>query len=118
MTNREKLLTRISLLSEDDITALLDAVMLMTDMNNARQKPDCPYCSSSSIIREYSGGATPDWRLRRNGISNPLWTETRKAAFSLQKLQKNVPSNHAYHHVNVSLSGKCLERSHYRHPSW
>lgn len=51
MTNREKLLTRISQLSEDDITALLDAVMLMTDMNNAGQVPDCPYCGSSSIIR-------------------------------------------------------------------
>ncbi|MCD8327462.1 MAG: hypothetical protein LUC90_12545 [Lachnospiraceae bacterium] len=51
MTNREKLLTRISQLSEDDITVLLDAVMLMTDMNNAGQIPDCPYCGSSSIIR-------------------------------------------------------------------
>lgn len=51
MNNREKLLTRIRQLSENDIITLLDTVMRMTEINNAGHTPDCPYCGSGTVIR-------------------------------------------------------------------
>lgn len=51
MTNKELLISRINLLSEEDISSLLDAVILMTAENTLAVKPDCPYCGSHSIIR-------------------------------------------------------------------
>ena len=51
MTNKELLINRIDLLSEEDISSLLDAAMLMTPKNSLAVKPDCPYCGSHTIIR-------------------------------------------------------------------
>ena len=51
MTNKELLINRIDLLSEKDISSLLDAAMLMAPKNSLAVKPDCPYCGSHTIIR-------------------------------------------------------------------
>ena len=51
MNIREKLITCIDQLSEDDIATLLDAAMHMTDTNDAGDKPDCPYCGCGTVIR-------------------------------------------------------------------
>lgn len=51
MTNKELLINRINLLSEESIASLLDAVILMETKNALTPKPDCPYCGSHAIIR-------------------------------------------------------------------
>ena len=51
MTNKELLIGRIDLLSEEDISSLLNAVILMTSENTLAVKPDCPYCGSHAVIR-------------------------------------------------------------------
>ena len=51
MTNKELLIRRIDLLSEEDISSLLDAALLMTAKNTMADKPDCPYCDSHAVIR-------------------------------------------------------------------
>lgn len=51
MTNKELLISRIDLLSEEDISSLLDAAILMTPKNTLTLKPDCPYCGSHTVIR-------------------------------------------------------------------
>lgn len=51
MTNKELLISRINLLSEESIASLLDAVILMETKNALIPKPGCPYCSSHAIIR-------------------------------------------------------------------
>lgn len=51
MTNKELLFSRIDLLSEEEISSLLDAVLLMSAENIPEDKPDCPYCDSSAVIR-------------------------------------------------------------------
>lgn len=51
MTNKEQLISRIDLLSEQEIISLLNAVTLMAKKNTLGIKPDCPYCSSHAVIR-------------------------------------------------------------------
>lgn len=51
MTNKELLINRIDLLSEEDILSLLDAAILMTAKNTMADKLDCPYCDSHAVIR-------------------------------------------------------------------
>ena len=51
MTNKELLISRIDLLSEEDLSSLPDAVILMTVQNIMAVKPDCPYCGSHAVIR-------------------------------------------------------------------
>ena len=51
MTNKELLISRINLLPEEEILSLLDTVVLMTAKSTFDTKPDCPYCTSSAIIR-------------------------------------------------------------------
>lgn len=51
MTNKELLFSRIELLSEEEISSLLDAVLLMSTKNIPETKPDCPHCTSSAVIR-------------------------------------------------------------------
>ncbi len=51
MTNKELLIKQIDLLSEEEISSLLDAVLLMLPKNVPQIKPTCPYCASSAVIR-------------------------------------------------------------------
>lgn len=51
MTNKELLIKQINLLSEEEISSLLDAVLLMSPQKIQQIKPDCPYCASSAVIR-------------------------------------------------------------------
>lgn len=51
MTSKELLISRIDLLSEQEIISLLNAVTLITKKNTLDPKPDCPYCGSRAIIR-------------------------------------------------------------------
>ena len=51
MTNKELLISRINLLSEEEIVSLLDAVALMGGKDILTVKPDCPYCASHTFIR-------------------------------------------------------------------
>ena len=51
MTNKELLISRINLLSEEGIASLLEAAVLMTAKSTLEIKPDCPYCGSPVIIR-------------------------------------------------------------------
>lgn len=51
MTNKELLISRINLLSEEDISSILDGAVLMTSKNTLAFKPDCPYCGSHAVIR-------------------------------------------------------------------
>ena len=46
MTNKELLISRLNLLSEEDIASLLDAANHMEGKNALADKPDCPYCGS------------------------------------------------------------------------
>ena len=50
MTNKELLISRLNLLSEEDIASLLDAANHMEGKNALADKPDCPYCGSHTII--------------------------------------------------------------------
>ena len=50
MTNKELLISRLNLLSEEDITSLLDAANHMEGKNALAAKPDCPYCGSHTVI--------------------------------------------------------------------
>jgi len=51
MTNKELLISRINLLSEQEVISLMDAVTLMAGKDTLDKKPDCPYCGSHAIIR-------------------------------------------------------------------
>ncbi len=51
MTNKELLISRIDLLSEEDISSLLDAAILMAAKNTLTVKFDCPYCGFHAVIR-------------------------------------------------------------------
>lgn len=51
MTKYELLISRISQLSEDSISSLLDTTALMLETNNSESIPVCPSCSSPDIIR-------------------------------------------------------------------
>lgn len=51
MTNKELLISRINLLSEENIASLLETAMLMKTDSELNMKPDCPYCGSPSVIR-------------------------------------------------------------------
>ncbi len=51
MTNLETLISRIKLLSDEQVTNLLDAVTAMMGASNIGDRPDCPYCGSQNIIR-------------------------------------------------------------------
>ena len=51
MTTKELLISRLNLLSEEDIASLLDAATHMEEKNTLAAKPDCPYCSSHTVIR-------------------------------------------------------------------
>ena len=51
MTNQELLISRITQLSEDEISAVLDAVTLMLETKELTPKPDCPYCGTRAVIR-------------------------------------------------------------------
>lgn len=51
MTNQETLISRINLLSDEQIATLLEAVTIMMGTYSIENKPDCPYCDSSNIIR-------------------------------------------------------------------
>ena len=51
MTDRELLINRITQLSEDEVSSVLDAVTLMLEAKELTLKPDCPYCRSHAIIR-------------------------------------------------------------------
>ena len=51
MINKELLIRRLDLLSEEDISSLLDAATLMAVENTIAVKPDCPYCASHAVIR-------------------------------------------------------------------
>lgn len=50
MTNKELRINRIDLLSEEDISSLLDAAILMAAKNTMAVKTDCPYCGSHTIM--------------------------------------------------------------------
>lgn len=51
MTTKELLISRLNMLSEEDIASLLDAATHMEEKNTLAAKPDCPYCSSHTVIR-------------------------------------------------------------------
>ena len=51
MTNQEILISRITQLSEEEISSVLDAVTLMLKAKELTPKPDCPYCGSHVVIR-------------------------------------------------------------------
>ena len=51
MTTKELLISRLNLLSEEDIASLLDAATHMEEKTTLAVKPDCPYCSSHTVIR-------------------------------------------------------------------
>ena len=51
MTNQELLISRITQLSEDEISSVLNAVTLMLEAKELTPNPDCPYCGSPAIIR-------------------------------------------------------------------
>lgn len=51
MTNQDLLITRIKQLSEEEISALLDAAAIMLGNHSIGTKPDCPYCGAQNIIR-------------------------------------------------------------------
>ena len=51
MTTKELLISRLNLLSEEDIASLLDAAIHMEGKNTLAVKPDCPYCGSHTVIR-------------------------------------------------------------------
>lgn len=50
MTNQELLISRITQLSEDEVSSVLDAVTLMLKAKELTSKPDCPYCSAHAVI--------------------------------------------------------------------
>lgn len=51
MTNRELLISRITHLSEDEISSILDAVTLMLKARESTPVPNCPYCGADAVIR-------------------------------------------------------------------
>lgn len=51
MTNKELLINRINLLSEEEILSLLDVTSLMTSKTDLEFRPECPHCASSAVIR-------------------------------------------------------------------
>ena len=51
MTTKELLISHLNLLSEEDIASLLDAATHMEEKTTLAVKPDCPYCSSHTVIR-------------------------------------------------------------------
>lgn len=51
MTNQDLFITCIQQLSEEEISALLDATTIMLKNHSIRTKPNCPYCDSQNIIR-------------------------------------------------------------------
>lgn len=51
MTTKELLISRLNMLSEEDIASLLDAATHMEEKNTLVVKPDCPYCGSHTVIR-------------------------------------------------------------------
>lgn len=50
MTNQELLISRITQLSEEEISSVLNAVTLMLEAKELTPKPNCPYCGSPAII--------------------------------------------------------------------
>lgn len=50
MTNQELLISRITLLSKEDIVSLLDATALMEKKNTPAIKPHCPYYGFHTVI--------------------------------------------------------------------
>lgn len=51
MTTKELLISRLNLLSEEDIASLLDAATHMEEKTTLAVKPNCPYYSSHTVIR-------------------------------------------------------------------
>ena len=51
MTNQELLISRITQLSEDEISSVLNAVTLMLEAKELTPEPNCPYCGSHAVIR-------------------------------------------------------------------
>ena len=51
MTNKELLISRLDLLTDEDIASLLDVAAHMEEKNTLTAKPDCPCCGSSAVIR-------------------------------------------------------------------
>lgn len=51
MTNKELLISRITQLSEDEISSVLNAVTLILEAKELAPKPGCPYCGSPAVIR-------------------------------------------------------------------
>lgn len=51
MTTKELLISRLNLLSEEDIASLLDVATHMEEKNSSAVIPDCPYCASHTVIR-------------------------------------------------------------------
>lgn len=51
MINQELLISRITQLSEDELSAILNAVNLMLKAKKLTPKPACPYCGSHAVIR-------------------------------------------------------------------
>ncbi len=50
MTSKELFISRLNLLSEEDIASLLDTANHMEGKNALVAKPDCPYCGSPIVI--------------------------------------------------------------------
>ncbi len=50
MATKELLISRLNLLSEEDIVSLLDAATHMEEINTPAVKPDCPCCGSHTVI--------------------------------------------------------------------
>lgn len=51
MTNKALLISHINRLSDEELSSLLDTVILMTAKNATESRPHCPYCNSSTVIR-------------------------------------------------------------------
>lgn len=51
MTDKELLISQIDQLSDEEISSLLDTITLMAAQNTITAIPDCPYCTSHSVIR-------------------------------------------------------------------
>ena len=51
MTKQELLISRIHLLSEKDVSSLLETATLMVNTKNSYSVPDCPHCGTSSVIK-------------------------------------------------------------------
>lgn len=51
MTKQELLVSRINLLSEEEVPFLLETATLMVNTKSSCSMPDCPHCGASSVIR-------------------------------------------------------------------